>query len=291
VRGVATHRVDCVLRSLPQRATRRATLCSVEPDLLQSWRLRSALRAAAEDEGARMARRNVCHALVSCFVTTGALLRVTGHLVGPQRVDQSSPFGNGEDGLVALGYLSETAACLITGATELLERGNCYAGAALNRQLVEVEYLAWAFAEDRDEAATWLRSDRADRLQRWQPRHIRDRSQGRFRSTDYADHCDLGGHPTPQGARTLVADSPPRNIELMFSETATHGVSAWDYVQTAVGAFCAEQGLEADTLIPRHEAEAVSATESDWRSQDRLAAIWHAARSQSTPVAPSTVPQ
>jgi hypothetical protein len=127
-----------------------------------------------------------------------------GNIIGPGRVDGSSPFGNGDDSLVSLGYLCETAASLIVGAMQLLDDANCYAGAALNRQLVEVEYLAWAFGEDQEEAALWLRSSRDDRLQRWQPRHLRQRSQGRFRGADYAQHCELGGHPTPQGVRALI---------------------------------------------------------------------------------------
>lgn len=262
----------------------------MDQDPLESWRLRSNLRMAAENEEAKTARRGLCGALVRCFVATGESLHIAGYLFGPQRVDQSSPFGNGEDALVALGYLSKTAACLIGGATDLLERGNCYSGAALNRQLVEVEYLAWAFAEDREEAAAWLRSNRVDRLHRWQPRHIRDRSGGRFRSTDYADHCDLGGHPTPQGARALMADPVPRTVELLFSETATHGVSAWNYMATAVGAFCVEQGLEPGSFIPPNLAEAMTTAASDWRSQDRLAESWQAARGRLGP-APSTVPQ
>lgn len=58
-----------------------------------------------------------------------------------------------------------------------------------------------SFAED--EAADWLRSSRDDRLRRWQPRHMRDRSNGRFRGSDYALHCDLGGNPTREGPRLL----------------------------------------------------------------------------------------
>jgi hypothetical protein len=147
----------------------------------------------------------LCEALSAGFQHTGESLRIAGHLFGPQRVDGTSPFGNGDDRLVALGYLSGTAAALLSGAIELLERNNLYAAAALNRQLVEVEYLVWAFAEDQDEAAAWLRSGRHERQQRWQPRHLRDRSDGRFRGEDYAEHCELGGHPTPPGCRVLLA--------------------------------------------------------------------------------------
>ena len=108
---------------------------------------REALHLAAMDKSAHEARLSMCHALATAFQQTGLALRTAGHLMGPERVDGTSPFGNGDDQLVALGYLGETAAALIVGAAELIDRDNPYAAAALNRQLVEVEYLAWAFAE------------------------------------------------------------------------------------------------------------------------------------------------
>lgn len=65
-----------------------------------------------------------------------------------------------------------------------------YASAALVRQLVEVEYLAWAVTNDPDDAWEWLKSDRQTRLQRWQPGKIRQRSDGRFPNSDYHAHCE-----------------------------------------------------------------------------------------------------
>lgn len=95
--------------------------------------LRGALQAAADDAVARRARRDVATALTTGFQRVGQSLRVSGHLFGPQRVEGTSPFGNGDDRLVALGYLSETAAALISGAVDLVEHGNLYAASALNR--------------------------------------------------------------------------------------------------------------------------------------------------------------
>lgn len=201
--------------------------------------LRDSLTAAARNDTARHARRAVCDALSIGFHRTGETLRVGGHLFGPQRVDGTSPFGNGDDRLVALGYLSETAAALIGGVVKLIEHDNLYAAAALNRQLVEVEYLTWAFVEDQEEAASWLRSTRQERLQRWQPRHLRDRSQGRFRGQDYAEHCEVGGHPTPHGVRALFAAETATTTEIIMSEAANHGTSAWEYLLLAVVVLCA----------------------------------------------------
>jgi hypothetical protein len=236
---------------------------------------RAKLLAAADDGRGKSARAGLCLTLARSFQRTGEVLRLVGNIFGPQRVDGTSPFGNGEDGLVALGYLCHTAGYLISGATELLDRGNAYGASALNRQLVEVEYLAWAFAEDQEEAAAWLRSDRVERLQRWQPKHLRDRSHGRFRSTDYAEHCELGGHPTPQGARILVEPSTA-TTQLLQLETANHGLSAWDYVGTAVVVLSGGDGGVRDLLIPADAAEAVWSSERTWRSNDRLASALRA---------------
>ena len=141
---------------------------------------------------------------------------------------------------------------------------------ALNRQLVEVEYLSWAFAEDQSEAASWLRSSREERLQFWQPRHVRSRSAGRFRSTDYASHCDLGGHPTPEGARALIGAERNQDtiIEVLFLETATHGISAWDYLVCAVGELWPEGQIS--FLVSDSVISTIEAARTGWRVHDHL---------------------
>jgi hypothetical protein len=49
---------------------------------------------------------------------------------------------------------------LISASAKLLTEGRPYAGAALLRQIVEIEYLAWAFESRDKDAERWLRSDR-----------------------------------------------------------------------------------------------------------------------------------
>jgi hypothetical protein len=165
---------------------------------------------------------------------------------------------------------------MIHGATGLVAEHNPYAAAALVRQLVEIEYLTWAFAEDQEDASSWLRSSRTDRLQRWQPRHLRKRSQGRFRGFDYAEHCNLGGHPTPEGVRTLVADTAPiRNGELIVSEAAHHGSSAWHYAYSAHTIVGAGSDLFGSELN-----EVVADSERSWHQQDQLASTWLAIKAQ-----------
>jgi len=173
-----------------------------------------------------------------------------------------------------LGHLSQTAGALVGGALELVLHGNGYAGSALNRQLVEVEYLAWAFAEDQQEAASWLRSSSAERRSRWQPRHLRERSQGRFRGADYSNHCEVGGHPTPPGMRQLLTGDLGI-AEIIISETASHGTSAWDYLLLAVAV------LDATDVVPANEANTVKDAEALWRRHERLGLTWQGRHQQS----------
>jgi len=240
--------------------------------------LRRALVDAAQDSAALVARREVCRALATGFEQLGDSLLVHGHLFGPQRVDGTSPTGNGDDRLVALGYLSKTAGALIRGALSLTLAGNCYASSALNRQLVEVEYLAWAFVEDQEEASNWLRSSNQQRLDRWQPRHLRQRSQGWFRGADYSNHCETGGHPTPDGMRPLLPGNP-LVTELVVSEIATHGTSAWDYLRPGVVVLCLELQLEPTTAVPDTHAKAVGTAEGEWRTHERLNLTWQGRQS------------
>lgn len=87
-------------------------------------------------------RGAVVTALGPAFRSAGTLLWVAGNLIGPDRVNKASPFGNGSDAVVGLAIVTQTAGELCSGAVSLLNEGNTYAAAALLRQLVEVEYLA-----------------------------------------------------------------------------------------------------------------------------------------------------
>lgn len=242
---------------------------------------RHAVDLAAMDGEARRARRALCRALTDGFEQVGERLILGGHIIGPDRVDGTSPFGNGDDSLVALGYLSRTAAALVGGASQMLDVGNRYAAGTLTRQLVEVEYLHWAFAEDHDEAAAWLRSNRDDRLKRWQPRHLRERSGGRFRGVDYAEHCEHGGHPTPGGARSLLRTDSGTQAECLHYELAHHGASTWEYLLMAIKANADHRGWE----HPLPDLDVVSTAISDWHLHDRFGEVWETIAASRTPEA------
>ncbi|GLP76379.1 hypothetical protein TUM20983_34890 [Mycobacterium antarcticum] len=123
----------------------------------------------------------------------------------------------------------------LLASTAYLAMGRwAYASAALVRQLVEVEYLAWAVTNDPDDAWEWLKSDKQKRLQRWQPGKIRQRSDGRFPNTDYHAHCEAGGHPVPERAMRIL-DHRDQWVELSLYEAAVHGTATWHYLLQAVG--------------------------------------------------------
>jgi len=88
----------------------------------------------------------------AALVRAGYLLHAHGHIIGPGRVDGSSARGNGDDEVVAVGALLQIGGELALPAIQLLTGEQHYAGAALVRQLVEVEYLMWAFESNPGEA-------------------------------------------------------------------------------------------------------------------------------------------
>jgi len=122
---------------------------------------------------------------------------VTGHIVGDGRTSGASARGNGDDALVGVGVLAQIAADLLDAAGVLLSGTNHYAGAALLRQIVEVEYLTWVFANQKLDAATWLNSTHEEPRGMFTPARLRSESDGRFRAADYGHHCEQGGHPVP----------------------------------------------------------------------------------------------
>lgn len=166
--------------------------------------------------------------------------------------------GDPEADLLGITRLLES---LTSGVEGLLRDGNSYAAAALVRQMVEVEYLFWAFAQDHDEARNWRKSTQEQRRNRWQPRHLRERSQGRFRGSDYARHCEMGGHPTPAGFDLLR----PRAIGLVYWEASSHLESAVSYLLEAL----ANRGSVSETSLRALRTKLTEAAEA-WRTEDML---------------------
>lgn len=226
------------------------------------------LRNAATDENGRTAREGVCRALAVTFRAVGELLWAGGYLFGTDRRDGQSPFGFGSDATVGLALAAEIGGELLTGTITLLEHENMYGAAALLRQIVEVEYLAWAFAEDQQEAMTWLRATADERRRLWQPAQLRNRSGGRFRASDYHGHCERGGHPTPDATMLLAGHSRKVPIELWWLDLAEHAVSAWRYVDNAADGL----GYAKEVRSAADEQDLPDAI-ARWQRDDRLRSV------------------
>jgi hypothetical protein len=222
------------------------------------------LEAAGRDQAATQVRQEFGSALSAALRVGGKVLWIGGAMIGPDRAEGSSPFDFGSDGSVGLATVMQIGGELVGGAIALFDEGNRYAAAALTRQLVEVEYLAWAFAEDEAEAQKWMRSSKDERRELWQPGHIRARADGRFRGADYGLHCGKGGHPSPEG-RYLLPDhqAPDASAPLWFSDMVIHGHSVWRYSLNA-----AEKLGQDDALASLEEAQELAEVEGRWRDRD-----------------------
>lgn len=230
--------------------------------------LMNELTQALDDQGSQMSRSATVLALVPALGAAGKILWVGGYLIGSDRVSGESPYGFGSDATVGLATVAQVGGELIKGIVTLLVDDNRYAALTLLRQFVEVEYLAWAFAEDEPQAAEWLRSTHDERMDMWQPRHLRKKSKGRFRGKDYGSHCELGGHPTPKARMALPDHSNGVSANFCWYETAVHGVSVWNYLDAAAGKLGYAEQLA--SLPPSDE---LTAAIGSWRETDLMLAV------------------
>jgi hypothetical protein len=132
--------------------------------------------------------------------------------------------------IVAFSMLLQMAGELTRAAAKLLASGQHYAGAALLRQIVEIEYLTWTFKEGLRDSKKWLNSTHRERMQDYTPAQLRQTSHGRFLSKDYQEHCEQGGHPVPAGAH-LLSGQNEAGMQLLMTDLITHGWRTWDHVQ------------------------------------------------------------
>ena len=223
-----------------------------------------AIRRAALDPASIAARMDLSKFTAETFQDVGTKLNLFGHLLGPDRKSGASPFGHGDDAAVAVSILLRIGSQLVSGSADLITAGRHYAGSALIRQLVEVEYLAWAFEFKDDESGRWLRSSHEERLSFFSPAKLRKAAGGRFRSIDYGYHCELGGHPVPGSWRLLTDDVAMG--QLMLSDCLGHSGRVWDHV---VG--WAKNYMIADIVISK--SDEMVAKYKQWKRSDLLTTL------------------
>ncbi len=131
-------------------------------------------------------------------------------------------FGLSEGPRRAVAIVAQMGAELAVGAVQLYTLKRWYAGAALVRQLIEVEYLLFLFAADTTEPERWLKASRAEAKKIFSPAAMRERSAGRFRTEEYQVHGETGGHPRPSGHAllrehvTAVSTTPLKLMDRSF---------------------------------------------------------------------------
>lgn len=191
------------------------------------------------------------------------LLQTLGNVLGTDRIDGSSPRGNGDDEAVAVGVLMQIGGELGKAAVPLLAGRQVYAGLALLRQIVEVEYLAWAFATKAGDAKAWLNASRRERESFFRPARLRERSGGRFRSVDYAHHCEMGGHPVPNAVQLL--DGSTKGVQqLALVDLLQHGWRTWD----SLVAWAKSRPFGGEVILPH--ADRARAELKAWSNADPL---------------------
>ncbi|SKF92888.1 Uncharacterised protein [Mycobacteroides abscessus subsp. massiliense] len=131
------------------------------------------------------------------------------------------------DAVLAMNTLADftyTIARIGSAIYDLASHNHTYGALALLRQLVEFEYLLWAFHQYPGSINEWALSSRETREQAWTPGAIRSRAGTEFRRIDYTAHCEMGGHPTPDGIVRAYPDTPYAPIH---ADLASHLHSIW----------------------------------------------------------------
>ena len=198
------------------------------------------------------------------FESSAEELHAIGHLLGPDRAQGASPRGHGTDETVAVSLLLRIAGELTGAFLTLTNAGRHYGAAALLRQLVEVEYLAWAFETHDSEAERWLRSTQEERQKFFTPAKLRRAANGEFRQKDYSYHCEMGGHPVPDSSRMLSGYEPI--VELMLADLLGHAGRIWDHI--ARWASATDHGAP---VLSRRKAMATRFV--PWKDADPLASL------------------
>jgi hypothetical protein len=221
-------------------------------------------KVAASDKDLAKVRRELASYTADTFSQAGRELHELGHIFGPDRASGASPQGHGSDEVVAVALLLRICAELVSSFALLFQSGRQYGAAALLRQIVEIEYLAWAFQTRDKDAERWLRSTREERQSFFAPAKLRQAAKGKFRGQDYGHHCELGGHPVP-GSSILLSDNQ-QLAQLLVADLLGHTGRIWDHLV-----------LWADdtaAAVPIHKRQSeMLARYVAWKQQDPLTGL------------------
>jgi hypothetical protein len=175
-----------------------------------------------------------------------------------------------QDSLEGLALVAVTTKTLAAAVLQLARLQNIYPAWTLLRQLVETEFIVWKFAQDAIQIPLWLHSTADERRQSWKPTQIYRDDDNDYRQKDYWIHCEMGGHPTPNGARLAsrgIID--PITRATLLSEMTDHLWVAWRHLLKTVAAIDSQCNIDVSTQLAPI-ASAYEATMKKWRSVDHL---------------------
>lgn len=153
------------------------------------------------------------------------------------------------DSLSALSLLTFTCAALTKGIYELAADANLYPAMSLLRQLVEAEFILWKFSRNVYSGRDWLHSSAEQRRTLWRPATIYRDEDNDYRQKDYAQHCELCGHPTPMGAR-IAAGVPSHVPETsLLSDLIKHSYDAWRHMTKILNIIDAAHALSVSQSV------------------------------------------
>ncbi len=189
--------------------------------------------------------------------------------VALHKASQNDELAEGcRDSLEALSLVAVTVNALTGGVYQLAGYGNTYPAWTLIRQLVETEFILWRFMNDIAQMPVWLHSTPEERRQNWKPGKIYRHDDNDYRQKDYWYHCELGGHPTPDGARVIVgAPGTPVSLASLFSEDIAHSWEGWRHLAEAAKLVDGQCGTNIWNELVVIDAE-FGSTISQWCSVD-----------------------
>lgn len=202
------------------------------------------------------------------FRQFGECLQAIGVISGEDRINKSSPFEFGSDEIFGMSLILRIGSEMSSSTIGLFQAKQTYAASALLRQMVEVEYLTWAFEHRHGDAEKWLRSDKNQRWEIFSPAKLRKAAGKKFRAKDYGYHCDMGGHPTPSAMMLLKND--PLVIQLLLSDLLGHMSGIWGHF---VGWGKQRQELKSTFEHFQSLGEATGKCLRDWKASDPLVGL------------------
>jgi len=133
------------------------------------------------------------------------------------------------ESICLLGSVMQMCGELGVASANMLSNKEYYAGAALLRQIVEIEYLTWTFEKGHADINKWINSSDKERMKTFSPAQLRKNSKGRFLQEDYKNHCEKGGHPVPKGI-PLLGGKAHGDAQLLLVDLLLHCWRTWDQV-------------------------------------------------------------